>query len=468
MTFGLSAEVESDLLRLGTTPWVEQQLGWDRPDPAAENLLSGFRSLTASRQVAYQIGREDNDPLEEEVVHSTVLRARYSRYQLFEMMVHLWMDHLNVNLWGNGNYEHLMVDYQENVIRANAMGRYADLLLATAESPAMMVYLDNAFSNANSSSGVNENYGRELLELHSLGINRDGSQDYTETDVVGASLIMSGWSVERDRNAGNFSDFIYRSDYHHNDPVSILGGAFSVGGGGGKADGEALVAFLARHPTTARHVCWKIARRFVSDEPSTTLVNAMASVYLSNDTAIVPVLRFMFESDEFAASTGQKMTRPFELVISAMRGLGSSVPVDPLSDAARTIRNRLGDLNHQPWRWEQPDGYPDFAAPWLSGNGLVTRWGFTARLANDFHTNPDEPDPILTDVNSLRGSANNVGEIYDLIVARLNIDGIAPALRDSMITLVGATPATPADDLGDDEVRELASYLLAHPLFQLR
>ncbi len=467
MTFGVSAEIESELLRLGTGAWVEQQLGWDRPDPATESLLGDFRFLGASRQQAYQIVREDNDPFDEELTHSNVVRARYSRYQLFENMVHLWMDHLNVNLRDNGGYRHLMFDYQERVIRGNAMGRYADLLLASAQSPAMMVYLDNYRSNANSSSGVNENYGRELLELHSLGINRDGTQDYTEADVRGASLIMSGWGVFTDRNAGNYSDFRYRPDYHHNETVSILGGAFTSGGGG-EADGVALVNFLARHPTTARHICWKIARRFVSDNPSTTLVNALASVYLANDTAIVPVLRALFESDEFASSAGLKMNRPFELVMAAMRGLGSSVPTDPNTDAARTIRFRLGDLNHDVWRWDQPDGYPDFATPWLSSNGLLDRWGFTARLANDFHTNPNEPDPILTDVNSLRSGAATAGEIYDRIVGRLNVVGIAPAIKDTLLDLVGVTAATPAADVEDDSVREIASFLLAHPLFQLR
>ncbi len=462
VTFGSTPAVESDLQRLGSSGWIEQQLARSAPDPAVETLLDGYRTLDVSRQQAYQIRKDaDDDVIRIELTHSALVRSVSSSHQLFEMMCHLWMDHFNINISGNSSYRHLAVDYQENVIRANAMGRFRDLLKATAESPAMMVYLDNYRSNANSSSGVNENYGRELLELHSLGIDTNDNQIYTEADVVNAALIMSGWSVETDRGSSAYSDFRYRSNYHHDGAVSILGGAFSTAGLAGKAAGDALVDYLARHPTTARHIAWKLARRFVSDSPSAGLIASTAQVYLANDTQLVPTLRHLLNSTEMAQSGGDKLRRPFELMVASMRALGSALPADPTSDAADTLRRRLGDLGHEPWRWDQPDGYADFAEPWLNSDGMLRRWELSARFAHDSHE-----DTIVTDLASLRGTVATAGELYDRMALRFGT--LPTTLRDQQLGLVGAAASDAASSVDDESLAELASYLLAHPVFQLR
>ncbi len=469
VTFGSTPGVENDLSLLGASPWIEQQLSRSAPDPTVEALVSGFRTLDVDRQQAYQIRKDaDDDVIRYELTHSALVRSTYSTHQLYEMMCHLWMDHFNLNISGNSSYRHLAIDYQENVIRPNAMGRFSDLLMATANSSAMMIYLDNYRSNASSSSGVNENYGRELLELHSLGIDRNDNQIYTEEDVVGAALIMSGWSVDTDRNSSTYSDFLYRSNYHHTEPVSILGGAFSSAGLSGKAAGDALVDYLATHPTTARHIAWKLARRFVSDTPSEALIASTAQVYLANDTQLIPTLRHLLNSTEMAQSDGLKFRRPFELLIASMRGLGTSLSVDPTSRAARVLRDRLNSLGQEPWRWEQPDGYADFSDPWIHSDGMLRRWELSARLARDNMTSSSDAEQLLTDLNALRGSATTAGELYDEMAMRFGL-GVLPAnLREQQLALVDAADADAANSIDDDALAELASYLLAHPIFQLR
>ncbi len=466
-TFGTTPEVESEITRLGIAGWVDQQLSWTAPDPAIEGLMNEFRTLDSSRQQAYAISQEDNNPIRRELVHSCVIRSRYSRYQLFEMMCHLWTDHFNINIT-SGRWRHLHIDYQENVIRANALGRFEDLLRATAGSPGMLVYLDNAFSNANSSKGVNENYGRELLELHTLGIDANGNQIYTEADVRAASLIMSGWSVVTDRDASNFSDFLYRDNFHSSDTATILNGAFSSAGFDGQSAGEALITFLAHHPTTARHIAYKLIRRFVTDTPPESLVASAAQVFLASDTALAPTLRHILLSAEFATSAGQKMRRPFELTVASLRALGTNVPVDPYGQAADTMRYRLGDLNHEPWSWEQPDGFADEAGPWLSSDGLLERWAFTSRAANNFLSNQNNPGPIRTDLLSLRGNASTVGELVSSFQDRFGITALTAAHQASMLGVLGVNGSDPIDVLTEENLGELASFLMAHPQYQTR
>jgi uncharacterized protein (DUF1800 family) len=467
LTFGVTPEIQAAMDNLGVSGWIEQQLEWGFAEPATEARLSGFRTLAASRQQAYNIARETNDPVTEELVHSNVIRARYSQHQLFEMMAHFWMDHFNIRI-DDGNWRHLHIDYQENVIRPNAMGRFEDLLMATAESPAMLYYLDNVRSNANSSRGVNENYGRELLELHTLGIDPAGNKIYTEQDVSAAAHIMSGWSAVTDRNASDFSDFVYRSNYHWTPTVTVLGGGFSSAGRSEKAAGNGLIGYLAHHPTTARHIAYKLIRRFVTDTPPEALIASTAAIYLANDTALAPTLRHIFRSAAFADSEGMKLRRPFELVIASLRSLGSVVPEGPLTDAASTLYSRLRDLNHVPWRWEQPDGYADDADSWLSADGLLERWAFTSRLANNFFGNQTDPDVISSDLLALRGSATTVGQLIDELQQRFGLPGLTLAQRAAIVTTLQTSEGASAPSLDVDELGELASFLLAHPQYQVR
>ncbi len=447
----------------GIDAWVADQLARSQADENVENLLSDYPNLRRSPLEIWN-ALSDNGRVGWEHIHAQLVRARYSSNQLFEMMTHLWMDHFNISFGGND--QALTFAYQENVIRPNSMGRFVDLLVATAESGSMMIYLDNARSDAR--QGINENYGRELLELHTLGIDRQGAQIYTEEDVAGVAHVMSGWAAERSRNQPNWGQFVYRPEFHSTDSVSILGGQWSNAGLAGKAAGDNLLQFLARHPQTANYVAWKICRRFVSDEPSEALIASAAQVYLANDTDIVAVLRHVFASAEFVNSGGQKARRPFEILVAAMRSLGSSLPVDPLGDAAGDLNFALNRMGHEPWSWETPDGFPDDARSWVNSNSLLISWELTSRMARDRLTRPDDASPLITPLNVLRGGSTNAGELFERLTFRCNLGDLPDGLRDQLLGLVNATADTPIDDVSDDALAELVSFLLAHPLFQLR
>ncbi len=291
-------------------------------------------------------------------------------------MVEFWTNHFNLNL-DETPADHMITMDNRTVARAHALGRFADLLQASAHSPAMLVYLDNFVSNANSALGVNENYGRELLELHSLGI-IDGVQPYTEADMRGVSMVLSGWSV--DTSAGQHT-FQFKNWMHHSGPVSILGGAFSTPGRSGAAglqDGVAMLEVMARHPATARHLAYKLCRRFVADTPPPALVGSAAQVYTDNDTAIGPVLRHIFHSAEFAAASGNKVRRGFEILTAYARAMGGEVDPDPVGDLANHVHGHgwgfLERLGQRLWGHHTPDGYPDTAPDWISADGLLRRW----------------------------------------------------------------------------------------------
>ncbi len=460
----------TEIAARGTGGFVEDQLARTTPDPQAEALLGGFRLLGMGRKATHDTlrGIDDNGALETELTHMNLLRAVHSEHQLFEMVCHMWMDHFNIHLFGEARIEHLMIDYQENVIRPNAMGTFRDLLVATANSPAMLAYLNNDTSNANSPQGVNENYGRELLELHSLGIDENGNQVYTEADVRNASLAMSGWSIVNDPAAADHTDFVFRSDYHHPEEVSILSGAWTSAGTDGKATGDSLLQFLVTHPSTARYVALIMCRRFVSDQPPATLVDATAAAYLAADTDIVATLRHVLTSAEFAAAESQKLRRPFEAVAAMLRSLGSDVPTSPRSDSAQRLHRRLAQMQNTPWGWDMPNGYPDDAQHWLNSAGLLNRWNLGVRLARNVENGNGDDDRIQTSYGTLRPAAATAGDLIALLGAQLGVGTPPQAAIDAVAAAANVDPPGQAGSVNDEQLADIAGLLMAHPLFQTR
>ncbi len=469
LSFGASRDLDLELTTSTEAEWLDRQLTLAGPDPTVEATIDAnfaFAGTTIPEAFALHEATEGKR-LRRELVLSNVLRATFSTHQVYEMLVHLWMDHFNVNIEGTYKLTHLAWHYQEDVIRANAMGTFHDLLVATAHSPAMMVYLDNYRSDANRANGVNENYGRELLELHTLGIEQDGSHIYTETDVVAASLIMSGWGIVYDhRNSpATHSTFRYDDSRHHSGTVDLLGGQFSTAGTSGKASGDALLAFLSHHPQTARYVAFKLIRRFVTDTPPESLIASAAQVYLANDTAIVPTLRHILDSAPFATSAGAKLRRPFEHVVAALRATGSSLPVDPMGDTANDLVRLLEDLDHEPWQWDQPDGFPDTADPWLSSDGMLTRWALSAEVARGRLGSDDDIEP---DLGRLAGSAATVDELLDHLAVVAGLRSITGGEKSGLAAALGTDLGTPVADLAEGQLEELAGFVFAHPRFQVR
>ncbi|MCP5028745.1 MAG: DUF1800 domain-containing protein [Actinomycetia bacterium] len=478
LSFGATPGQVSALQQGGDVwTWIDDQLTKTGPDPAVESLLTGLATLTNSNAANEAIGdtSDGRDRIRDEMRHATLLRAALSEHQLHEMMCDFWFNHFNINLFGNSSWVHLQPDDLAKVARAHSMGNFRDMLLASAHSPAMLVYLDNYTSDATSGNGINENWGRELLELHTLGI-IDGQQVYTEADVRGAAMIMSGWSIEQGEGNAGFSEFLYRPDYHTTDAVSILDGAFSRGApadlAAAQADGDALLEFLVLHPSTAEYLAYKLVKRFVTDTPPQSLVASTAQVYLANNTAIIPMLRHIFDSDEFALSSGLKMRRPFELAVAMLRRLQAQIAVDAGGHAADRLMDRLEDLGQPLYDWPTPDGYPDDAPEWVSADALLQRWRFAADLVRNRVTNDSEaqrvdvailpiiPDPLPATAAELVQSMSQYlldsplpNAVVNMILASLNY-----APNDAAADVVA--------DAGDTE--QIIAVLLTHPAFQYR
>jgi uncharacterized protein (DUF1800 family) len=348
-----------------------------------------------------------------ELGQAKLIRAIHSQRQLEQVMVDFWFNHFNVFI-GKGADRWLTTSYERDAIRPRALGRFRDLLGAVAAHPAMLFYLDNWTSTAPGvvfdrrikraeqkrrgfspqRRGLNENYARELLELHTLGV--DGG--YTQHDVVEVARCFTGWTL-LPLHAGQ--GFIYIDRLHDKGQKTVLGRTIKAGG---VRQGHAVLDLLAAHPETARFVSTKLARRFVGDDPPTSLIDAMAVTFRQTDGDITEVLRTLFYSEQFWAAEYRwaKVKTPFELVVSAIRvtdaELGSSPtrPVDETGDAATMTRTRgrardrrpgllsvLRRMGQAPYGAQPPTGYDDRAEAWVSAGTLLDRMKFALGLAGD-------------------------------------------------------------------------------------
>lgn len=306
----------------------------------------------------------------EEAQADRVLRALYSRRQLQEVMVDFWFNHFNV--FAGKGLDHIWIgDYVKEAIRPHALGHFRDLLLATAKSPAMLVYLDNTRNMAQGKGGLglNENYAREVMELHTLGVNGG----YSQADVITLARILTGWRINVP-NGGQFPDSaaVFVGSRHDYGPKVFLGRRMTASG---KAEGEQALTLLAQSPATAHHISYELAQYFVADDPPPALVERLAKRFLATRGDIRAVLETLFQSPEFWNSAGAKYKTPFEYVISAARAAG--VPVyNP-----RPLLGAMAALGEPLYFCLTPDGYKNTEAAWLSPDGTLKRIGFALALA---------------------------------------------------------------------------------------
>ena len=377
-TYGLTPELVAQVRARGAAAWLEEQLHPERIDDSdCDAAVERFPLAHASppelhARLPYGAwgGMQDLQAM-------TLSRAVWSRRQLLEVMVELWSNHLNATcpsseVWsGRGSYD-------RDVVRAHALGRFSEMLAASVTSPAMLHYLDNVSSRG---AAPNENYGREVLELHTVG--RDAG--YGQAGVVDSARAFTGLTTWNPWNGGTpatSGTFRYRADWRYTGPLRVLDWTHANGDRtGGVAVAHGLARYLAAHPATARRIARVLAVRFVSDTPSPGLVDALAQVYLAHDTAVVPVLRALFASAEFAASAGRKYRRPLEGTVSAMRALGIRPSSDDDPRAVRSLVWQLGQVGHAPLAWHPPDGYPDVAAAWSGSGTVLGRWNLNVGLA---------------------------------------------------------------------------------------
>ena len=326
-----------------------------------------------------------------ELSQARLVRAIYSERQLQEVMVDFWFNHFNV-FSRKGPIRLFLVDYERDVIRPNALGNFRALLGSVAQSPAMLFYLDNWLSGAAEDApragdpphrersgglrggsgarrvrGLNENYARELLELHTLGV--DGG--YTQDDVVEVARAFTGWTI--DLHTG---EFVFRAYLHDAGPKVVLGREIS--GGGGIDDGERILDLVARHPSTARFISHKLAVRFVSDDPPEALVERAAETFMATDGDIREVVRTIVTSPEFFSREAYraKVKTPLEWLVGSVRALGTEVRnMRPFMAALRSLDMPL-------YGYQPPTGYPDEAEAWASSSALLRRAELSQRIGH--------------------------------------------------------------------------------------
>jgi uncharacterized protein (DUF1800 family) len=310
-------------------------------------------------------------------------RAIYSDHQLQELLVDFWFNHFNVYM-NKGAERYSLPTYERDVIRPRVFGKFYDLLLETAKSPAMLFYLDNWESvgpgapenrnpNANPKRikrGLNENYGRELLELHTLGVDNG----YTQQDVINVARCLTGWTIANPRKGGGFE---YNDKMHDKGPKLVLG--HKIPAGGGMNDGLEVLSILAHQPATAHFISWKLAKAFVADDPPPSLVNRMAATFLASDGDLRKVMETMLTSGEFWSKGAYfaKVKTPFQMVVSAVRATNADVT------SAFLLTNELQKLGEPLYRKIEPTGYSSANAEWVSSASLLDRMNFALALANN-------------------------------------------------------------------------------------
>jgi uncharacterized protein (DUF1800 family) len=335
-----------------------------------------------------------------DLAQQKLLRAIHSERQLQEVLTDFWFNHFNVDA-RKGQVRFMVTEYEREAIRPHVLGKFRDLLEASAKSPAMLFYLDNWMSadpngphpvqparlrrpgrrgalgrampprpapQQNARRGLNENYGRELMELHTLGV--DGG--YTQKDVTEVARAFTGWTIQNPRTGGGYA---FDPRVHDPGEKTVLGHVIRAGGGEG--DGERVLDILARHPSTARFISTKLARRFVSDAPPAGLVDRMAARFRETDGDLRQVMQTLLMSPEFFAADAYraKVKTPFEFVVSAVRAAGVDV-----HDAMPLVR-AMQQLDMPLYMCQPPTGYRDTADAWVNTGALVNRMNFALQLA---------------------------------------------------------------------------------------
>jgi len=394
LTYGARSGDAERVRAMGIDRWIDQQLrpetirdsaatvalasipAWNRPasevsQPAASQALSivpmaklmkDSGAVVALKQATVRLVALGS--LNDMLYAGKIVRAQTSEQQLLEVISDFWENHFSVYSGKMPSPEALTV-WDRGVLRPHALGKFRDLLGAVAHSPAMLFYLDNHLSRVR---GLNENYARELLELHTLGV--DGG--YTQQDVIEVARALTGWTI----GGRNPSVFAFRDYMHDTGPKVVLG--HELPAGRGIEDGEEVLDILARHPSTARYIAFKLSRRFVSDDPPRALVERAAATFTRTDGDIAQVVRTIITSPEFfsRAAFRAKVKTPFELVVSARRA------VDAPADTTPITARQIAQLGQPTFGWATPDGWPEKGGAWMNSGMIYKRIKYGSDLAN--------------------------------------------------------------------------------------
>ncbi|HKW19408.1 MAG TPA: DUF1800 domain-containing protein [Terriglobales bacterium] len=414
----------------------------------------------------------------EELMQAKILRATYSQRQLQEVMTDFWMNHFNVFI-GKGADRYQLTSYERDVVRPRALGKFEDLLVATAKSPAMLFYLDNWLSVGPDSdfargirrqprrrmaiyqppnpkkrpSGLNENYGRELMELHTLGVNGG----YTQKDVTEVAKVFTGWTLKEPREGGGY---FFDERKHEPGTKIVLGHKIKEDG---EKEGREVLHLLAHDPHTAKFVCNKLAMRFVSDNPPPALVNEMAATFLKKDGDIREVLKTMLQSPDFwsAETYRAKVKTPLEFVVSSLRATDAQI------DNAMPMVRQLQTLGMPLYGAQPPTGYSMRAETWVNSSALLGRMNFAVRLASGkirgvaVETSLAPAGTSMPDAGQVLSSLEN--SLLECNVSKQTHDTIMSQLNDPEISQRRLDDPARAPD-----VSMIEGLLLGSPEFQRR
>jgi uncharacterized protein (DUF1800 family) len=478
LTFGTRPGETERVRKMGVDRWIEHQLHpesisdtaltvalrplpeWNQPPTAVAMMPPLSREIistpvaqlmkdSAARVVLNQarinliaLGTQNDRFFAGKIIH-----AQLGERQLLEVVSDFWENHFSVYS-GKVPSPGALIPWDRDVLRPHAMGRFRDLLGAVAHSPAMLYYLDNHLSTRR---GLNENYARELMELHTLGV--DGG--YTQKDVQEVARALTGWTIRRSPDS---TVFAFRPELHDTGAKVVLG--HSLASGRGIEDGEEVLDILARHPSTAHFIAFKLARRLVSDDPPPALVNRAAATYLRTDGDITQVVRTIVESPEFfsPAAYRAKVKTPFELVVSMRRALDA--PADTTPATARLI----AQLGQATFGWSTPEGFPDHGDAWMNSGTIYKRVKLAGDVAEgrvpSLGVNRWRDWPIL--------SAQQLDAQVDAVVRDVFGGTVDPVTRDALFAAgASAAPSGSAGDSGQ-RLRALLTIALGSPDFQRR
>jgi uncharacterized protein (DUF1800 family) len=490
--------------QMGLGRWIERQLDPGRiPDDRVEAMLQAFPTLTMpvpdlvraypepdqevraklqsgqmSREEMRAIAPPEKGPfrIAAELQAAKLTRAVLSERQLEEVMTDFWFNHFNVDT-RKGAVKWMVADYERTAIRPHALGKFRDLLLATARHPAMLFYLDNWMSTRagfvpgagpakGRRLGLNENYAREIMELHTLGV--DGG--YMQGDVIEVARAFTGWSIDRPREEGTFR---FVPVAHDNGAKLFLGHVLPANGG--EEDSLKVIDILSRHPSTAKFVATKLARRFVSDDPSPALVERAAKTFRDTDGDIRMVVVTIVTSPEFfsAEAYRAKIKTPLELVASSVRAVDGDVQVPGAPGSQQpggglALAQQVGKLGEPLYQQPMPTGYPDVAEAWVNAGALLNRMNFALRLT------ANRVPGVRVDLSRAVGAADRrkPEQVLDVLLRAVLQGQLSSQARSVLAAQLDEPEITRAtrDDRGpaDADVEKLAALVLGSPEFQRR
>jgi uncharacterized protein (DUF1800 family) len=477
-TYGARPGDVDDFLSLGSSDearlsaWLDEQLDWqgiDDGDLDQRLDAAGYQTLDKSiTQLWADHVQGDGErylPVAETEA-ARILRAVYSRRQLYEVMVEFWHDHFNVAGW-DFSIAPVFVQYDRDVIRPSALGNFREMLEAVARSTPMLIYLDN---HSNRAGGYNENWARELMELHTLGsdayypgaahgeipIGDDGlAVGYSDADVYDVARCFTGWTIRDghwefpDTPEYDNGDFVFYVNWHEGGNKYVLGNF--IFGPTDQMEAELAMDYMCMHRQTARHVSSKICRRLIDDEPPADLVESAAGVWQDNWQAadqIARVVRHILMSPTFLNIGGAKIRRPFELMCAAFRKTDAEIEPQPTGgwNPYGELLSRLRQTGHGCFRWPSPDGYPDTADRWSSASVMGQSWRLLSRMTEL----EDDNDQFLLRIQDatlagLPSAAERTAEgLVEFWLQRLVAVPVAPSRKNELVDFLRQNAAADA------------------------